>query len=91
VRELEVRLERKINELASEINETRIDFYNDKMIRGENEVWNKSINNEQSSNLKGFLEKQSDSLKKENDQLKTKTSQDKTKRRQAKPKPKLAK
>ena len=70
MRELEVRLERKINELASEINETRIDFYNEKMIRGENEVWNKSINNEQSSNLKGFLAKQSDSLKKENDQLK---------------------
>ena len=45
VRELEVRLERKINELASEINETRIDLYNEKMIRGENEVRNKSINN----------------------------------------------
>ena len=70
VRELEVRLERKINELASEINETRIDLYYEKMIRGENEVRNKSINNEQSSNLKGFLAKQNDSLKKENDQLK---------------------
>ena len=72
VRELEVRLERKINEHASEINETRIDLYNEKMIRGENEVRNKSINNEQSSNLKGFLAKQNDSLKKENDQLKLK-------------------
>jgi hypothetical protein len=70
VRELEVSLERKINELASEINETRIDLYNEKMIRGENEVRNESINNEQSSNLKGFLAKQNDSLKKENDQLK---------------------
>jgi hypothetical protein len=48
VRELELRLERKINELASKINETRIDLYNEKMIRGENEVRNKSINNEQS-------------------------------------------
>ena len=70
VRELEVRLERKINELASEITETRIDLYNEKMIRGENEVRNESINNEQSSNLKGFLAKQKDRLKKENDQLK---------------------
>jgi hypothetical protein len=74
VRELEVRLERKINELASEINKTRIDLYNEKMIRGENEVRNKSRYNEQSSNLKGFLAKQNDSLKKENDQLKEQIS-----------------
>ena len=70
VRELEVRLERKINELASEIHKTKIDLCNEKMIRGENEAQNKSINNEQSSHLKGFLSKQNDSLKKENDQLK---------------------
>ena len=49
VGELEVRLERKINELASEINETGIELYNEKMIRGENEVRNKTINNEQIS------------------------------------------
>ena len=67
VRELEVRLERKINELASEIHETTIDLYNEKIIRGENETRNKSINNEQSSNLKGFLAKQNDSLKSDNE------------------------
>ncbi len=67
MRELEVRLERKINELASEIHETTIDLYNEKMIRGENETRNKSINNEQSSNLKGILAKQNDSLKSDNE------------------------
>ena len=40
VRKVEGRLERRINNIASEIHETRIELYNEKMARGENEAIN---------------------------------------------------
>jgi hypothetical protein len=46
VQKLEKRLGQKINNLESEIHETKIELYNEKMIRGENEAMNKSSVNQ---------------------------------------------
>ena len=70
LQKLEKRLVQKINNLESEIHETKIELYNEKMIRGENEAMNKSSVNDQSSAVNKLLTKDNDRLKKENDSLK---------------------
>ena len=70
LQKLEKRLGQKINNLESEIHETKIELYNEKMIRGENEAMNKSSVNDQSSAVNKLLTKDNARLKKENDSLK---------------------
>jgi hypothetical protein len=70
LQKLEKRLGQKINNLESEIHETKIELYNEKMIRGENEALNKSSVNDQSSAVNKLLTKDNARLKKENDSLK---------------------
>jgi hypothetical protein len=70
VQKLEKRLGQKINNLVSEIQETKIELYNEKVIRGENEAMNKSSVNDQSSAVNKLLTKDNARLKKENDSLK---------------------
>ena len=68
--EVEERLERRINKIASEIHETRIELYNEKMARGENEAINKSMSKQSSSAFETQHSKENASLKAENDRLK---------------------
>ena len=70
VQKLEKRLGQKINNLESEIHETKIESHNEKIIRGENEARNKSSVNDQSSAVNKLLTKDNARLKKENDSLK---------------------
>ena len=67
---VEERLELRINNIASEIHETRIELYNEKMARGENEAINKSMSNQSSSVFETQHSKENVSLKAENDRLK---------------------
>ena len=70
LRKVEERLERRINNIASEIYETRIELYNEKMARGENEAINKSISKQLSSAFETHHSKENASPKAENDRLK---------------------